>query len=62
MTFLFYEIKHMNIFFQTAVETVTYTPFAMCSFYFGMSMLEMKSFDEAVAEVNAKFWPTYKVF
>ncbi|CAK1581905.1 unnamed protein product [Parnassius mnemosyne] len=46
---------------KTFVETITYTPFAMCSFYFGMSLLEMKPFYEAVAEVNAKFWPTYKV-
>lgn len=51
----------MNIFFQTCVETVTYTPFAMCSFYFGMSLLEMKPVNEAAAEVEAKFWPTYKV-
>lgn len=47
--------------FQTFVETVTYTPFAMCSFYFGMSLLEMKPINEAAAEVEAKFWPTYKV-
>ncbi|XP_053618390.1 mpv17-like protein [Plodia interpunctella] len=46
---------------KTLVETLTYTPFAMCSFYFGMSMLETKPFYEAVAEVKAKFWPTYKV-
>ncbi|XP_013200051.2 mpv17-like protein [Amyelois transitella] len=46
---------------KTLVETLTYTPFAMCSFYFIMSMLEMKPFHEAVAEVKAKFWPTYKV-
>ncbi|CAG9783749.1 unnamed protein product [Diatraea saccharalis] len=46
---------------KTLVETLTYTPFAMCSFYFGMSLLEMKPFHEALAEVNAKFLPTYKV-
>ncbi|XP_045491679.1 mpv17-like protein [Colias croceus] len=46
---------------KTLCETVTYTPFAMCSFYFGMSLLESKTFDEAVDEVKAKFWPTYKV-
>ncbi|CAH2237823.1 jg21453 [Pararge aegeria aegeria] len=46
---------------KTFVETITYTPFAMCSFYFGMSLLEQKSFDEAVTEVQTKFWPTYKV-
>lgn len=46
---------------KTLVETLTYTPFAMCSFYFGMSLLESKPFYEACAEVKAKFWPTYKV-
>ncbi|CAK1552039.1 unnamed protein product [Leptosia nina] len=46
---------------KTFFETITYTPFAMCSFYFGMSLLEGNAFDEAVAEVKAKFWPTYKV-
>lgn len=46
---------------QTFVETLTYTPFAMCSFYFTMSLLESKPFNEAVAEVEAKFLPTYKV-
>lgn len=46
---------------KTFVETITYTPFAMCSFYFGMSLLESKPFNEAIAEVEAKFLPTYKV-
>ncbi|KAJ8722709.1 hypothetical protein PYW07_003889 [Mythimna separata] len=46
---------------KTCVETVTYTPFAMCSFYFIMSLLEAKQFHEALAEVKSKFLPTYKV-
>ncbi|XP_059054303.1 mpv17-like protein isoform X1 [Achroia grisella] len=46
---------------KTFIETITYTPFAMCSFYFGMSLLELKPVHEAAAEVQAKFWPTYKV-
>ncbi|XP_063620825.1 mpv17-like protein [Cydia splendana] len=46
---------------KTFVETITYTPCAMCSFYFGMSLLEMKPLNEAIAEVQSKFWPTYKV-
>ncbi|XP_004924833.1 mpv17-like protein [Bombyx mandarina] len=46
---------------KTIVETVTYTPFAMCSFYFIMSLLESKPIHEAAAEVKAKFLPTYKV-
>lgn len=54
-------IKMMFSFLQTLVETLTYTPFAMCSFYFGMSMLEMKPFNEACLEAHAKFLPTYKV-
>lgn len=43
------------------VEQVTYTPFAMTSFYYGMSLLEGKSTGEAVHEVSEKFLPTYKV-
>ncbi|CAH0406488.1 unnamed protein product [Chilo suppressalis] len=46
---------------KTFVETLTYTPLAMCSFYLIMSLLEMKPFHEAVAEVKAKLLPTYKV-
>lgn len=46
---------------KTFVETITYTPLAMCSFYFGMSLLESKQFYEALAEVKAKLLPTYKV-
>lgn len=46
---------------KTFVETITYTPLAMCSFYFFMSLLESKQFYEAVGEVEAKFLPTYKV-
>ncbi|KAJ0180535.1 hypothetical protein K1T71_003939 [Dendrolimus kikuchii] len=46
---------------KTLVETLTYTPFAMCSFYFGMSLMESKAFYEACIEVKAKLWPTYKV-
>ncbi|OWR45031.1 mpv17-like protein 2 [Danaus plexippus] len=46
---------------KTFFETITYTPFAMCSFYFGMSLLESKPLHEAIAEVQNKFWPTYRV-
>ncbi|CAH0604693.1 unnamed protein product [Chrysodeixis includens] len=46
---------------KTCVETITYAPFAMISFYFIMSLLESKPFYEAVAEVEAKFLPTYKM-
>ena len=53
------DIYHFT--FQTFLESVTYTPFAMLSFYFCMSLLELKPFNEAVAEVRTKFLPTYKV-
>lgn len=33
----------------------------MTCFYFGMSILENKTVDEATNEVKTKFWPTYKV-
>lgn len=46
---------------KAAVETITYTPFAMTSFYFIMSLLELKTISEASEEVRKKFWPTYKV-
>ncbi len=54
---------YLNIYhtFQAMVETVTYTPFAMTAFYFGMSILENKTIDEATNEVKTKFWPTYQV-
>ncbi|XP_037048572.1 mpv17-like protein [Bradysia coprophila] len=47
--------------YKAIVETFSYTPFAMTAFYFGMSILENKTIDEATNEVKTKFWPTYKV-
>ena len=46
---------------KAAVETVSYTPAAMTCFYFFMSLLELKTLEEAAAEVRKKFLPTYKV-
>lgn len=46
---------------KALVEQVTYTPTAMCSFFFGMSFLELKPVSECIEEVKIKFWPTYKV-
>lgn len=46
---------------QALVEQVSYTPAAMTSFYFFMSLLEGKSTEAAKAEVQNKFLPTYKV-
>ncbi|XP_030378571.1 mpv17-like protein isoform X3 [Scaptodrosophila lebanonensis] len=43
------------------VEQISYGPFACASFFFGMSLLERKTFTEAIEEVKEKFAPTYKV-
>lgn len=44
---------------KALVEQVTYTPAAMTSFYFLMSLLEGKSIEDAKLEVITKFVPTY---
>ncbi|KAL2732988.1 mpv17-like protein isoform X1 [Vespula maculifrons] len=46
---------------KALVEQVTYSPTAMCCFFFGMNLLEQKSISECAEEVKQKFWPTYKV-
>ncbi|KYN41985.1 Aminopeptidase N [Trachymyrmex septentrionalis] len=46
---------------KALIEQVTYGPAAMCSFFFGMSLLELKPVSECIDEVKIKFWPTYKV-
>ncbi|XP_017477029.1 PREDICTED: mpv17-like protein [Rhagoletis zephyria] len=46
---------------KAIVEQISYAPFASTSFYFGMSLLEGKGFDAAVAEVKDKFPKTVKV-
>ncbi|XP_017881346.1 mpv17-like protein [Ceratina calcarata] len=46
---------------KALIEQVTYSPAAMCCFFFGMNMLEMKPITECFEEVKQKFWPTYKV-
>lgn len=46
---------------QALIEQVTYSPCAMMSFYFGMSLLEGKTVEEAKKEVEKNFLPTYKV-
>lgn len=40
---------------------MSYGPAALASFYFGMSLLEGKSLEQAVDEVKLKFLPSYKV-
>lgn len=47
---------------KALVEQISYTPFAMTCFYFGMSLMEGKSTKESATEVSSKFLPTYKVF
>lgn len=46
---------------KALIEQISYTPFAMTCFYFGMSLMEGKSVKDAVGEVTSKFAPTYKV-
>ncbi|XP_014487765.1 PREDICTED: mpv17-like protein [Dinoponera quadriceps] len=46
---------------KALIEQVTYSPVAMCSFFFGMNLLELKPVSECIEEVKIKFWPTYKV-
>lgn len=50
-----------SAFSKALVEQVSYTPFAMTSFYFIMSLLEGKSAADARHEVADKFWPTFQV-
>lgn len=45
---------------QGLLEQVSYTPAAMTSFYFLMSLLEGRTVNEAIEEVKNKFIPTYK--
>ncbi|KAL4708485.1 hypothetical protein ACJJTC_014093 [Scirpophaga incertulas] len=45
---------------RSAIEQISYSPLAMSYFFFGMSLLEGKSYTECVSEVREKFWPTYK--
>ena len=43
------------------MEQFSYGPFAVASFFFGMSLLQGKSFSESAHEVRTKFWPTMQV-
>ncbi|XP_053698820.1 mpv17-like protein [Sabethes cyaneus] len=42
-------------------EQAAYDPFAIVFFFYGMSILERKSQQQAAREVQNKFWDTYKV-
>lgn len=47
--------------FKAVVEQMTYGPAAMACFFFGMSLMEGKSAEEAKQQLELKFWPSYKV-
>jgi protein Mpv17 len=51
----------IGLFLQVLVEQFSYSPFAVASFFFGMSLLQGKSFGESAHEVRTKFWPTLQV-
>lgn len=46
---------------KSLVEQVSYTPFGMVSFYIGMNLLEGKSIQDGLNEIDEKFWATYRV-
>lgn len=48
-------------FMKTVLEQISYGPTATASFFFLISFMEGKSFEESKQEVCDKFWPTYKV-
>jgi protein Mpv17 len=45
--------------FQALIEQISYTPIAMCCFFYSMTWLETFSAAEAFLEVQTKFIPTY---
>lgn len=46
---------------KAIVEQFSYGPAASVTFFYGMSLLEMKTHKEAVTEVKDKFYETWKV-
>ncbi|XP_065724312.1 mpv17-like protein [Drosophila suzukii] len=46
---------------KAITEQLSYGPFACVSFFMGMSLLELKTFSQAVDETKEKAAPTYKV-
>lgn len=46
---------------KVVIEQLSYTPFAMTCFYFGMSLMEGNTLRDSFGEVASKFVPTYKV-
>lgn len=46
---------------KAVVEQMTYGPAALAAFFFGMSLLDGKTIEEAKETVKVKFLPAYKV-
>ncbi|CAG9760088.1 unnamed protein product [Ceutorhynchus assimilis] len=46
---------------KALVEQLTYGPAALICFFYGMSLLEGKSIEEAKKQTETKFYPTWKV-
>lgn len=46
---------------KTAIEQVTYGPFAVAMFLFIISLMDHMTIEESKQEVAQKFWPVYKV-
>lgn len=57
--FLLFSIDIFTL--QAIVEQLTYGPAALICFFFGMNLLQNKSFQEAKQEVELKLLPTWKV-
>ena len=47
--------------FKALLDQITYGPFSICTFYWGMSVLEGKNMADACDEVSKKLVPTWKV-
>lgn len=47
---------------KAGVEQVTYGPFAISCYYFGMTLLDGGSINDSLDEVREKFLRTWKVF
>ncbi|KAI5645646.1 mpv17 / PMP22 family domain-containing protein [Phthorimaea operculella] len=46
---------------RAVVEQLSYTPFALAYFLLGISLMELKTFEEANEDVKDKFWRAYTV-
>lgn len=53
--------SHKTVFTKVLVDEAIMTPPLYCIFYPSLALLEGKSRREALQELRAKFWPTFKV-